>query len=238
MDVQTINEEIYDVWVNHPNNHNNLAPNFINSIHTNTLLFVGLNPAFNVKWIGNSLRANNQNETDPLKFFRWNKSQDKKTLINRLLNIDSVKPSKLYRYYFKFKSIADLLNEKWSDIDLFHYRETNQNKLKEKVLIGHKLNDFGLAQFQIAGKLIKLSQPKVIIFSNALSSNIFRNNFKLAGFDSLTFDENKGFHWLRFKNKKIPTFFSGMLTGQRALDLGSLERLIWHIKQSLKAYDN
>lgn len=27
-----------------------------------------------------------------------------------------------------------------------------------------------------------------------------------------------------------PVFFSSMLTGQRALDLGSLERLEWHIR--------
>ena len=31
-------------------------------------------------------------------------------------------------------------------------------------------------------------------------------------------------------NKSIPMFFSGMLSGQRALDIGSYERLIWHIK--------
>jgi len=29
--------------------------------------------------------------------------------------------------------------------------------------------------------------------------------------------------------KNVPIFFTSMLTGQRALDNGSFERLIWHI---------
>lgn len=31
--------------------------------------------------------------------------------------------------------------------------------------------------------------------------------------------------------KNNPFFFSSMLTGQRALDNGSFERLVWHIKK-------
>jgi hypothetical protein len=30
--------------------------------------------------------------------------------------------------------------------------------------------------------------------------------------------------------KNVPIFFTSMLTGQRALDNGSYERLIWHMK--------
>ena len=43
-------------------------------------------------------------------------------------------------------------------------------------------------------------------------------------------DEN-GHYFTNIGREKIPTFLSGMLTGQRALDNYSLERLGWHIKQ-------
>jgi len=50
------------------------------------------------------------------------------------------------------------------------------------------------------------------------------------------FDDEIGTYRI-IKNDKLkhtPVFFTSMLTGQRALDLGSYERLIWHILFVLK----
>jgi hypothetical protein len=35
------------------------------------------------------------------------------------------------------------------------------------------------------------------------------------------------------KLKRTPIFFTGRLSGQRALDLGSRKRLLWHVKKIL-----
>ena len=44
------------------------------------------------------------------------------------------------------------------------------------------------------------------------------------------FDDKIGTY--RWEGK--PVFFSSMLSGQRALDKGSLERLQWHVKRTLQ----
>lgn len=49
---------------------------------------------------------------------------------------------------------------------------------------------------------------------------------------SLSCSQNSGQRFLRINNE-YPVLPSSMLTGQRALDLGSRERLIWHIDQAL-----
>lgn len=45
-----------------------------------------------------------------------------------------------------------------------------------------------------------------------------------------TFDPSIGTYRIEIDGFKTPIIFSGMLSGQRALDLGSLERLKWQIK--------
>lgn len=233
--LEVLNDEIYKIWSSYPDHRNELAPSFIDRIIPDGLLFIGLNPAFNVRWIGKRLKENNHTVSDPIEFFRWNQKEERSVFINRILHSDKIHPSVIYPYYKKFNAIADELNTEWSDIDLFYYRDTNQNKLKEAVLDRDKLNEFGKSQFRISGQMIKLSKPKVIIFANALSSQLYRKYFKDAGFDSLHFDDVRGFHRIGYEGKEVPVFFSGMLTGQRALDLGSYERLKWHIKQALKS---
>ena len=43
--------------------------------------------------------------------------------------------------------------------------------------------------------------------------------------------ETDGVRTVVVENKKYPLLLSSMLTGQRALDLGSRERLVWHLKR-------
>lgn len=50
----------------------------------------------------------------------------------------------------------------------------------------------------------------------------------------IEYDLESGYHNLVLGSLKIPLFFSGMLTGQRALDNGSFERLKWHIKKAVE----
>jgi hypothetical protein len=52
------------------------------------------------------------------------------------------------------------------------------------------------------------------------------------------FDENLGTHKIvnNSELENVPVFFTSMLSGQRALDNGSYQRLIWHIKYVLNKH--
>ena len=45
--------------------------------------------------------------------------------------------------------------------------------------------------------------------------------------------KEKGFDYFYLGKLKIPIFFTGMLSGQRALDRGSKRRLIWQTNKAL-----
>ena len=115
-------------------------------------------------------------------------------------------------------------------IDLFFYRETNQNNFKSKIFYPDKnLNHFGRQQIKISFAAIKSINPRVIIINNALSSDIFKKVFD----KQLFFNKARGWHEIKINGEKVPIFFSSMLGGQRPLDNHSWERLKWHIMKAL-----
>ena len=188
------------------------------------LLFIGINPAFDLK---------NPEWKDS--YTRPHETADK------------------HLPYFKsFVNISNEIREdynwkgKWTHLDVFAFRETNQKYIETDLL--KKDNTEGIAflydQLMLAKDRILHIQPKVIVVSNALARMFmgkqrfedpqgkeygvwmgFRFEFdKNMGTDVITEpDELKGTH----------VFFTSMLSGQRALDNGSKERLIWHVAKVL-----
>ncbi len=79
-----------------------------------------------------------------------------------------------------------------------------------------------------------MSIPKIIVVDNTLART-FLGKDKVGEVDiwldyEFKFDEEIGTYlW-----NNIPVFFTSMLTGQRALDNGSFERLKWQVKRALK----
>ena len=63
----------------------------------------------------------------------------------------------------------------------------------------------------------------MIVIGNASSGYVL---WKLL---NLKFDKSIGTYLYKYNEKEIPVFISSMLTGQRALDVESRIRLIWHI---------
>ncbi len=64
----------------------------------------------------------------------------------------------------------------------------------------------------------------MVVVNNTLSREFLGKNNAWLNYN---FEENENIGTQTYKN--IPFFFTSMLTGQRALDIGSFERLIWHI---------
>lgn len=147
-----------------------------------------------------------------------------------------------HKYFKKFHDISKVIEIKWSHLDLLFLKETNQNKIYE--IINDKENgglDFIWQQLMISKKIIEESKPKLIVVNNTLARKFLgkdQNNGKENWMDfkfSEKINEDLGTHTFNEGVMKgVPIFFSSMFTGQRALDLGSFERLVWHMNFVLK----
>ena len=140
-----------------------------------------------------------------------------------------------HKYFKKFIEISSEVGLNWSHLDLLFLRETNQKEVKSlgENNLGHVFYD---EQLKIAKKIIETTKPKIIVVNNTYARDLLHSqSFTTPKYD-FEFDENIGTE--RIVNNeilnKVPIFFTSMLTGQRALDLGSYKRLIWHIKYVMK----
>ena len=140
----------------------------------------------------------------------------------------------VYQYFKKFQDISQKSNLEWSHLDLLYIRQTDQ-KIVKKIFLDPLGKEFLDKQLAISKCIIEKSKPKIIVVSNAYARDLFLGecNFQTQ------FDENIGTHKIinNIHLKNTPVFFTSMLTGQRALDNGSYERLVWHIK-FIKHYFN
>jgi len=179
----------------------------------NSLLFVSLNPSFDEK-----------------------KDKPEKNIYYPLYQ-----EGKNYEYFIKFQEISKGVSLDWSHTDLLFVRETNQ-KIIKTIICDDKNNgaEFIYKQLLISKQIIEKCEPKIIVVNNTLARRLLgkektknQNIWMDFGFE---FDDEIGTYRI-IKNDKLkhtPVFFTSMLTGQRALDLGSYERLIWHILFVLK----
>lgn len=199
------------------------------------LLFVGLNPSFNSNAIKSTLKkidtdiysqATDVLRIDPTRYFLWtNRSKFCPELDAEIHR--SAKEN--YPYFSKFKQLSEMLGIKWDHTDLFFERETSQKEFRSNIFKDPQdtLNTFYSAQLKIACEMITESKPKCIVVANALASDIYKSHYKLE------FIKNSGCYIQKIKGQDIPVFLSSMLTGQRALDKYSFERLAWHIGKVL-----
>ncbi len=143
-----------------------------------------------------------------------------------------------HRYFKKFIDVSKNVGIDWTHLDLLFVRETSQKIIKslQKTKIGH---DFIDEQLKISKKIIEFAKPQILVVNNTHARDLLQSDsFSTAKFE-FEFDEILGTERIinhRFLNG-TPVFFTSMLTGQRALDLGSYKRLIWHIKYVQKLID-
>jgi hypothetical protein len=224
-----VNREILKVWEECPNEQ---TPKLIPLLYptepklkTNAILFVGLNPSFSESGFKNLLEGKPYRDLDPNKFYAYPMSGE----FDQKISDEMVNEAKeKHRYFGKFRKIDDYIGIGWEHVDLFFIRETSQDNMKKRIFEkGENLNEFGLKQLGLSKRLIAMCKPRIIVVANALASDIFKKYF------SPDFCEETGCHFLDINGKSTPVFLSSMLTGQRALDNHSFERLKWHIKKVL-----
>ncbi|MBX2947635.1 MAG: hypothetical protein KF704_00035 [Crocinitomicaceae bacterium] len=190
-------------------------------VYKDSLLFIGMNPSFRK---GSIIPENEKN----IGFYQTPKDENFKDI----------------SYFEKMKEIAKYCEVDWTHLDLFFIRETSQ-KLIEK--LSYSNVEFLNAQLKISFEILERAKPKLIIVSNAFASEFFgKMKAKHKGFEKIwkgfdlnfegknsSFNYKIGTYEIELNKKMTPIIFSGMLSGQRSLDIGSFERLKWQTKMIL-----
>ena len=226
---QEYKEKVLEVWRKHnslelfsnPENEYRKHPLLPKTVSKNCILFIGVNPSFT---LGSIIP---DNELD-IGFYETSKKIEFKDI----------------SYFEKMKEIANYCKTEWTHLDLFFIRETNQKIIEN---LTYSNIDFLNDQLEISFDIIEKANPKIIIVSNAFASEFFgKLKSKHKGFNKIwrgydlsfegndtTFNNEIGTYEIEMNNRKIPIILSGMLSGQRALDIGTFERLKWQTKMIL-----
>ena len=226
IDTKKINDRIIELWKDQYKGREDkvLSPLLYPCFDQAGVLFIGLNPSFNQKFLG----------TFPDVNFYLSCIDDNR---ERLLEIENYALKK-YSYFTKIRSIFEddnftsLKGLRWSHIDLFLVRETNENIVKKEFHITKNkktaLTDFAEKQVNLAFELIDILHPQQIVVVSACASDIIRRYKKIT---PENFDTAAGTYRVSAGGKEIPIFFSGMLSGQHAVDDGTFERLKWQMNR-------
>ena len=130
------------------------------------------------------------------------------------------------RYFRRFPLLVENKND-WTFLDLLYIRETRQRNIEN---FYKREPDFIKQQLEISKEIIKKINPEIIVVCDTFARNLLKSNMMNFEFE---FDDTICTYRIinnpDFKDTIV--FFSGMLTGQRALDNGSFERLKWHLNK-------
>lgn len=264
---EKVNKKLINLWIKYGNKEEiKKVPSLYPELKTDKLLFIGINPscANRKERLGKILDKEPKELTDEdiEEFFAWDAQtiEDKRNDIikeRRLPRGESENEQDLYNYFKPFYRISKKLEgdhrqwkdihfkeegenyeRKWEHIDLFRTISKTQKDLNNKLDIkpsGKNIGDFGEEQFKIfEDPLLKGLKPKIIVVQNALARKIIKHKLEI---DDDNWRRKKGFHVIQINKREVPIFFSGMLSGQRALDIGSRKRLIWHLEKAKKTIE-
>jgi len=227
-----INSKIVTLWNKYFQDDNDVyAPLFYDEFKKGGLLFVGMNPSFSARGFKTILQNTEYKDIDPAKFFKWNNISSNPKLIDDCIKVENYAYQNYSLYFGRPVEIAKKVGLDWQHIDLFLYKETSQTGFMNRVRSKGVLNEFGMDQIKLFEDILVQIEPCCVVVSNATGSEILREYIK----NDLSWDAERGFHWFTRGGKKIPMFVSSMLSGQRALDRWSYERLVWHIGEAVKA---
>ena len=131
-------------------------------------------------------------------------------------------------------------NMTWTHIDLLAIRESQQAYVENNLNKKRQGMEFIIEQLAVTKEIIEHFNPKVIVVPNLLGRELMSRNKKTLADDRVVgdwmdcefeFDNDLGTDKIIDGGSLngVPVFFTGMMTGQRALDRGTFQRLVWHI---------
>lgn len=197
-------EELENIWSKY---YINLLPesikergfNYSVNEESKDILITGINPSFRID-------AENGNCNFDLKIIAKDEKYDRywssliKIVLDKELNIDFI--------------------SKTAYLDIFYFRETNQNFLKNKLLKSSEGLNFVIDQIKLTQKVIEtIIKPKLIIVKNKEASAYWG---KFA---------DKGIYWMGYKLELLKTLESGELYKIIGL-VDSVERVLPELKNT------
>ena len=213
--IEEINATVLKLWKSKDAKvRGNLLPMLLAPIEQNCIVFIGFNPSFPQRYLGGEMEAYFQ--------YRDDITQEE---IQRIAEEDK-KNFFTYPYFGRMIEIANSLNCKWEHLDLFFLRDRNQRNAENLVLANEGFTDFGAEQFAAFQSALQLSKPQAIVVANAKASHIIKREYKLS--------KDKSGLYYYCKELSCPMHLGSMLTGQRAMDIYSVERLQAAIELSLE----
>lgn len=142
-------------------------------------------------------------------------------------------------YFNRIKDVTNEVNKRmltsfpFAHHDIFFVRDTSQARVLD---MKAEMGDFFKTQMDISKELIAASHPQLIVVVNAGASKILQNEMCVWRPSSPEqWNDELGVDYISVCDIRMPVLFTGMLSGQRALDDGSYYSLIWHICHILKA---
>lgn len=207
-----------DAWPNHENKLPKLWPlQYPTEIETPTLVFIGLNAAYTIR----DQKATHEEEIT-----------DSRILLDPngrsiLCGGDTECPESPYFGAFN-KFIEDTQLPSWTSVDIFAVKHTDQSLVKQVLGLDDKWTDFANKQFQIFMELLAMIDPPVIVVPNAYASRKLHVKLNVS-----EMSPEYGCHFMPLNGRQVPIFFSSMLTGQRAMDVYSRERLIYQVRKMI-----
>lgn len=197
------------------------------------VVFVGLNPSFSDRgWDCLTAKSRAVGETfpDPHTFYRWTKGMSVADFdVETAIGMED-RARRWYAYFDPCRELAAILGLDWEHLDLFAYQETKQARAASRLFVAPIRNrqpsPFGERQLELFREVLVRARPKLVVVINALASDVYKRSW------SPKFNAEDGYYVDRIGEASVPVFFSGMLTGQRALDVSSRERLYWHVARA------
>lgn len=133
-------------------------------------------------------------------------------------------------YFVKPKKLNDDIGiGRFSHVDMFSVRTRHQYVI-QAIVNDPDSREFVEEQLGLFRNIVNGASPRAIVVINALASNLIRTGRALGALD---YDEELGVDMYKIGEKRVPVFYSGMLSGTHVIDNGSFDRLIWHIKYVL-----
>lgn len=112
---------------------------------------------------------------------------------------------------------------------MFSIRSRPQHVLQD-IVNDPDSKEFVEEQLRLFRPIVDGASPRAIVVVNALASHLIRTGRALGALD---YDDVLGVDMYKIGEKRVPVFYSGMFSGTHAIDKGSYDRLIWHIKYVL-----
>ena len=135
-----------------------------------------------------------------------------------------------HRYFTKPQMLNDAIGiSRLSHVDMFSVR-TRHQYVVPGIVNDPDAQEFVEEQLRLFRTIVDGASPRAIVVVNALASHLIRTGRALGALD---YDEELGVAMYKIGEKRVPVFYLGMLSGAHAIDNGSFDRLIWHIKYVL-----